>query len=360
MFRRGVSAIIVKLTDAEGRVGWGEACAGASVESIRHALRSMEPFVLGGLPAGRAQMRRAIYHRGLWSYQQTTANYAWAAIDMALIDLQAQQEQKPFYAVLGDLQRDSVEYFYYLSRGTNERLTSQCADLVSRGYSVAYLKVGLDRVEETRMLGTLRSELGPGVRIRVDANGAWTPESAIEILREWHQDFGLDLCEQPTSEYPPESMAEVRSRSGVRVAANEGMSPGDNAHTLIERHVADVYTFSPYWVGDADTFLNLAELAAASGALTCRHTHGETGIASTAFHHLALVAHGLDTGNQQTSYDLEFDLLEQEIPVRTGPQWGVPDGVGLGLQVDDDALRRAMENYRRHGQYLPYDPASVA
>lgn len=359
VYRRGVSALLIKLTDASGRIGWGEACAGASLESVRQALLSMEPFVVGRLPRDRRQIRQEVYHRGLWSYQQTTGNYAWAGYDMALTDLQAQQEEKPFYAVLGDLQRYTVEHFYYLSRGSDEWLQSQGDEILSSGYSIAYLKVGIDRGDEYRMLSVLRSQLGPGVRIRIDANGAWTVGEATEILREWDDEFQIDLCEQPTPEYPLSLMQQVRSLSGVRIAANEGMAPYSNARTLIEQKVADVYTFSPYWVGDAGDFLELSTFAADAGGRTCRHTHGETGVASTAFHHLALVTPGLDDGNQQTSRELEFDVLESDIPLRSSPTWGVPDVVGLGLRVSEDALRHAAEHYSLNGQFLPYDPEGL-
>jgi len=356
VYRRGVTAILVELTDSEGRTGWGEACVGGSAEAVYGALDSMKPFVLGATPSKRDTVRHRVFTRGLWDYQPVTGNYAWAAFDMALLDLEGQAREEPAWALLGSLERTTVEYFYYLSRGSDDWLLDQCATILSQGYKVAYLKVGIDRTEETRLLGLLRSALGPQIAIRIDANGAWSPEESVAILRHWHTEFGIDLCEQPTAPYPSAAMQFVRKNAPTRLAANEGMGPKDNADRLMRDDVADVYTFSPYWVGGFSHFLELADLAASFNRLTCRHTHGELGIASTAFQHAALVAKGLDHGNQQTSAELEYDILVNPLPIRTGPSWGVISEAGLGLHIDHDSLERAVTHYRQHGQFLPFDP----
>src|SRR5579885_1441872 len=52
--RLGVTDILVRATDADGRIGWGESCSGANAESVLEALRAMEPFVPGD-PLGKAK-----------------------------------------------------------------------------------------------------------------------------------------------------------------------------------------------------------------------------------------------------------------------------------------------------------------
>jgi glucarate dehydratase len=332
---------------------------GASSEAILGALISMKPFVLGEEPAKRDVLRDRVFHRGLWEYQAMTGNYAWAAYDMALLDLESQAREKPAWAIIGDLERNTVDYFYYLSRGSDDWLREQCKTIVSKGYSVAYLKVGLDQNEEARLLQLLRSALGPKIAIRIDANGAWSPQESVAVLTRWQADFGIDFCEQPTAPYPSSAMQFVRKNGPTRLAANEGMGPKENADMLIREDVADVYTFSPYWVGGISNFLELTNLAASVNRLTCRHTHGELGIASTAFQHVALVTKGLDRGNQQTATELEFDILEDPLPIKTGPQWGVLSEPGLGFRIDKDSLDRAVAHYSRHGQFLPFDPEAI-
>jgi L-alanine-DL-glutamate epimerase-like enolase superfamily enzyme len=48
------------------------------------------------------------------------------------------------------------------------------------------------------------------------------------------------------------------------------------------------------------------------------------------------------------------DILTAPLPIATSPTWGVPEGAGLGVEVDPDAVREAARRYEVDGQYLPY------
>jgi hypothetical protein len=54
------------------------------------------------------------------------------------------------------------------------------------------------------------------------------------------------------------------------------------------------------------------------------------------------------------------DIIHQSLPIATGPTWGIPDGVGLGVEVDVDKLSKYHELYRERGQFLPYQPDMFA
>ena len=356
VFRRGVTSILVRIRDTEGRVGWGEACVGASSEAILAALKTMMPFAAGRAASDYEAIRREVFHRGLWAYQPVTGSYAWCAIEMALMDLHGQAIGKPVWSLLGGLQRTEVDYFYYFSRGNPRQFDEQIDDVTRGGYKVVYLKVGTDSVAETSLLGYLRDKLGAETEIRIDANGAWGVQEARQNLEDWSARFGVGFCEQPVPEFPPTLMQELRRSLEISFAANEGMGPADLAEFFIREDVADVYTFSPYWVAGSLEFLRLSEVAASRGASICRHTHGELGIAATAFHHVALVTKGLGIGNQQTATELEFDVVKGSTPTRESAVWGTPDSPGLGISIDEEAVKKASSIYARLGQFQPYSP----
>lgn len=357
VFRRGVSAVLVKVRDSEGRIGWGEACVGASSEAILSALRTMVPFVVGRETSDYEHIRAEIFHRGLWAYQPITGSYAWCAVEMALLDLVGQANDTPVWALLGELQREEVDYFYYFSSGSTSYWDEQITLIEQGDYRIVYVKVGVDHDEETALLRYLRKSLGPEIELRVDANGAWNSADAHRILSGWSAEIGIGLCEQPVAEFPPQLMRELREKVSVPLAANEGMGPAPLAEVLIRERVADVYTFSPYWVGGVFEFLRLSSLAADHQASICRHTHGELGVAATAFHHVALVTPALVRGNQQTAAELEFDVVTEPVPTRTLSRWEKTDRPGLGIEVDEASLLRASEIYADSGQFLPYSPS---
>ena len=48
------------------------------------------------------------------------------------------------------------------------------------------------------------------------------------------------------------------------------------------------------------------------------------------------------------------DVLTAPLPIADGPVWGVPSGIGLGIEVSVDAVAEAHARYQMEGQYLPY------
>jgi len=353
VFRGGVTSVVVKLTTDTGLIGWGEACSGADVLSISAALQAMFPFVKGRSPWESADIREDLFRRGLWALRATTGNYAWAAFDMALWDICGKSAQLPVYKLLGGAVRNQVDYFYYLTHASLEDISAQCAEGMQDGYTTFYLKTGIDLEQEVEMVRTIRKEIGPENRIRLDSNGAWSLQDAPRFL-EHFAPFEIDFVEQPVREHPMSLMSELRMKTSIPLAANEGLWTEEDANRLILNRVADVYTFSPYWVGSLEKFRQVSYVAQIMGSKVCRHTHGELGIAATAFHHVSLTIPNLVEGNQQTAAHMEGDILQEQIPIATGPSWGLPDGIGLGLEVDHSALDEAIHRFENEGQYLPY------
>jgi L-Ala-D/L-Glu epimerase len=155
-------------------------------------------------------------------------------------------------------------------------------------------------------------------------------------------------------DHPVGALGELRGRVDVPVCSNEGLWSEADAYARITGREADVYCFSPYWVGSIGAFHRLAWLAHYEGAQVCKHTHGELGLAAAAGQHVALtLPNGVD-GHQQTAYLMEHDILTEAIPIASGPVWGPIDGPGLGVEVSEDAVREAAARYERDGQYVPW------
>ncbi len=356
--RAGVSDIVVKATSSEGLVGWGESCSGANLASVLEALHAMTPFVVGNSTWESERIRTNLWHNGLWNFRKGTANFAYAGVDMALWDLCGKSVDQPLYRLLGGRLRNEVSYFYYLGWGDDDELTAQCLDGLGKGYRVFYLKVGKDIEVEKRMFDTVRSVLPSHARLRIDANGSWRTAEAIRNLARLGPEF-IDFVEQPVAPEPIVNMKEVRARGGVPVCANEGLWSTEQAYQQISERTADVYCFSPFWVGSLLEFQRLARVAAFEGLQVCKHTHGEFGISAAASQHVLLTLPNIVEGNQQTAQMMQDDLLTERLPIADGPIWGTPTGSGLGVEVDEEKLARYHEDYLRHGQILPYARESV-
>jgi len=154
-------------------------------------------------------------------------------------------------------------------------------------------------------------------------------------------------------------MQEVRARTPVAVCANEGLWTSEDAYRQMTQRSADVYCLSPYWVGSLLEWQRLCHVAHSEGLQVVKHTHGELGIMAAACHHVLLTLPNIVDGNQQTAHIMQDDILKQPVPIATGPDWGVPGGIGLGVEVDEDKVARYHDLYLERGQFLPYDPAFI-
>lgn len=357
--RDGVTDVVVKITTDDGLTGWGESCSGANVESIVATLEAMRPFVLGRSPWESEAIRRELWWRGLWQFRKPTANFAFAGIDIALLDICGQAAGQPLYNLFGGKVRESINYFYYLDRGASiEELITECKEGLAKGFHVFYFKVGIDIEQELEMAKAVRETIGRHGKLRIDANGVWKVNQAVRNLALLDA-FQVEFIEQPVLPDPITSMQEVRSRVPMMVCANEGLWTAEETYHQMKGRTADVYCFSPYWVGSLAQFQRLSHVAHFEGLQVCKHTHGEFGIAAAAVHHILLTLPNLTDGNQQTAYLMQDDILDTPLPITSQPNWGVPEGSGLGIEVDEDKVKQYHELYQQQGQFLPYDPAGL-
>ena len=351
--RDGVTDVIVKLTTDDGLVGWGESCSGSNVESVLEVLRACKPMLIGRSPWNRDAIWHDCFRHDLWFYRESIFNLAYPGIDIALWDLCGKAVGQPLYNLLGGLRRRQVGYFYYLSYGNLDSLRLECREGVERGYTQFYRKVGVDIEHEIEAMAIIREEIGPRRFIQLDGNESWTVAEAVRNLAALDR-WDVGFAEQPVPSQPLENMVDLRSKTSVPLAFNEGLWRVDRVTEVIRRRAADFLVFGPYWVGTLANFHRLGHQAAIEGLVVNKHTHGELGIFAAANQHVLLNLPRINEGNQQTAQMMRDDVLTSPIPIATGPWWGVPEGPGLGIEVDEEKVATYHDNYQRVGQYLPY------
>jgi glucarate dehydratase len=349
-----VSDVIVKLTTQDGMVGWGECTRAADTRGIESAVKAMAPLVIGRNTWDTEAIQRDLAVHAVWAFQPMTGNFAYAGIDMALMDLCGKQCGQPIYRLLGGAMRDEVDYFFYMEWGTPDSIAAQAKDGVRRGYRVYYIKVGIDADREEEMLEALRDQIGATGKIRIDVNQCWTIPQAARLLKRWHDRFDIDFVEAPVPIDPVENMLDLRKLVDVPFCVNEGLWREADAYRLIKSRCGDYLCYSQYWVGSLSRFHLFNRLSHLEGWQVVKHTHGEHGLTAAAGHHVMLAAPNAALGSQQTAQMMEDDIVSKPIPIADGPRWGLIEGPGLGVDVDEDKLQRFDEEFRKMGDFPTY------
>jgi O-succinylbenzoate synthase len=98
--------------------------------------------------------------------------------------------------------------------------------------------------------------LGPTGRVRVDANGAWSPDDAVRALRALAR-FDLEYAEQPSASV--EDLALVRRRTPVPVAADESIRRAEDPLLVKKLDAADIAVLKVQPIGGVRACLDIAE-----------------------------------------------------------------------------------------------------
>jgi o-succinylbenzoate synthase len=134
------------------------------------------------------------------------------------------------------------------------------------GFRAAKLKLGASSLDEDlARASAARLGLGPAIRLRGDANGAWNDRSALEALAAVAQ-FDFDFIEQPLPADDVAGLARLRRHSAVRIAVDESVSTEERALRVIAAEAAQVFVLKPAMLGGAARALEIATLVRKAGS----------------------------------------------------------------------------------------------
>jgi L-Ala-D/L-Glu epimerase len=243
---------------------------------------------------------------------------ALAAIDLALWDRAGRRAGRPVAEMLTDAPLDAVPVNATVDAADRAGAATACAQAAADGFACVKLKVGLG--DDAGRVAAARAAGGPGLALRLDANGAWGVEEAVRTI-EALAPAGLELVEEPV--HGVQALREVRDRVPVRIAMDEtGDEPG-----AIASGAADAVCLKIAGRGGISGLLATAALAQATGA--------EVYLASTFDGPLGIAAalHCAAALRVQAPCGLAtFTLLDLPVPdalqVRDGAI-AVPSGPGL-------------------------------
>jgi O-succinylbenzoate synthase len=166
--------------------------------------------------------------------------------------------------------RTSVEVNALVPGVTPAEAAALAGAAVAAGFRTIKVKVGdVDSVERT---AAVRDAAGPGIRLRVDANGVWDVDTAVATIARLAR-YDLELVEQPVAAL--DDLAAVRRRVRVPIAADEAVRTLDDARRLAVLGAADALVLKAQPLGGVAAAL---DLAAAAGVAVIVSSMYETSI----------------------------------------------------------------------------------
>lgn len=142
---------------------------------------------------------------------------ARAAVDLALHDRIGRMQGKPLYRILGMPRPKPRPTAFTIAISSPEKMAELARQY--RDYPILKLKLGseddLVRVEAVR-------KARPDAGLYIDANAGWTPDQAVDLVRELSA-FGVELVEQPVKAEDIEGMGYVQQKTDIPIVADESL-----------------------------------------------------------------------------------------------------------------------------------------
>ena len=333
---------VLEIEEEGGAVGLGETAPwpGFGLETLgsSEAALGLAARRLLGLP--REHYRGAIADLHLLA-QVASTPCARHAIDLALHDLAARHAGVPIARLLGgDGALDAVPVNAAIPRLPATEGARAAEAAVQAGARTLKLKVGgAGPAEDVDRLAAVRSAVGPAIRIRIDANQAWSEADAIAALRAMAR-YDLEYCEQPVAADGVEALARVRAAAGVRIAADESVRDAATARRILDLEAADVLIVKPMALGGLHAARQIALAARERGVPVVVTSLLESPVGRTGALHLAasLGASAFDQG-----------VGPGPLSARGGGGAGLSAGIapvprepGLGVPLDPELHRDAV------------------
>lgn len=161
--------------------------------------------------------------------------------------------------------KDSIKINGLIWMGTSDYMKEQLQEKLSQGFSCIKLKIGVDWNSEKQILKSLREQFPKDkIELRVDANGAFSPDQAKKVLEELAE-LGIHSIEQPIQAGDWKAMAELCQSTPTPIALDEeliGVLNYESKKTLIKEIKPQYIILKPALVGGfsgSDEWIDLAE-----------------------------------------------------------------------------------------------------
>ncbi len=375
------------LRDSVGNTGLGEVPGG---DAIRRTLEESRALVVGRalgeqkLVLGAMRERFGsldVGGRGAQTFDQRVAIHAITAVESALLDLTGRFLGVPVAALLGDgIQRRRVDvlgYLFYigdrrksdldyraephedddwLRLRNEEALTPDAIVRLAEAAQARYgfrdfkLKGGvLAGDAEVEAVTALKSRF-PDARVTLDPNGAWSLDEAVRLCRDLGGvlAYAEDPCGAEDSRSGRETLAEFRRATGLPTATNMVATDWRQLALAIELRAVDIPLADPhFWTMRGA--VRVAQTCEMFGLTWGSHSNNHFDVSLAMFTHVAAAAPGKVTAIDthwiwQDGQRLTRDPLRIE-----GGSIALPDGPGLGVELDEAEVEQAHALHARLG-----------
>ncbi|MFN0088448.1 MAG: enolase C-terminal domain-like protein [Blastocatellia bacterium] len=343
---------ILELETDDGFMGVAE-IGGAQIKELEAARER----VLGRDPFEIEYFRRAIPN-----------THAFGAVEVACLDLIGRAINRRVVDLIGGAYREAMPFSAYIffvmptadgpDYSTPEAAARQFVEFNRKyGFTSCKFKGGvLPPEQEVEALRLMRRAL-PQSKLRIDPNAAWSVETSVRVAREI-EPLGMEYLEDPTPTL--DGMAAVRKQTPIPLATNMVVTRMEHIKPAIQKGSVDIVLLDNHYMGGLNNVRYWAAICEALGWGCSGHSNNHLGISMAMMTHMncaiSRVEYHADSHYPWTTQDI---IKGPMLQFKDG-KMALPEGPGLGVEIDPDKFAALKENVARfktrHDLLRKWDP----
>ena len=336
-------AMLVRVDTDDGITGYGEGLVRFSPRAGAAAVRDiLAPVVLGQDPFNVELIWDRMY--GMMRGRGHSKGFmleAMSAVDIAVWDILGKALDQPVHRLLGSYGRTQLPvYASSLLFKPLDALLAEAEALMAQGYPGVKLKIGEGLQADLAKVRALRKLLGDGVRLMVDANCAYDTLTALQVGRRLEGE-GVAWFEEPVAPELLDGYVKLAEALDMPIAGGETEFTRWAFKDILVRRAMDIIQPDIGRVGGFSEARKIAALASAFDVPVGPHTGASSAVAIVAsMQWAAALPNMLTFEHMYPPNPLRENLLVEPLPVPKNGLINVPQGPGLGITVNEQALAR--------------------
>ena len=353
LFRVRPRWLFLKLTTAEGIVGWGEPVVEGRAATVEACIREIEEHLIGHSAHRIEDFWQMIYRGGFYRGGPVLMS-ALSGIDQALWDIKGKALGVPVYQLLGGAVRDWVRVYGWI----NEETPEQLAEAARRRVAAGFTALKINAVERMRWIDSpravadavakmaaVREAVGDEVLIGLDLHGRVHKGQAKTLVRAL-EPYAPYFFEEIVLAENNDALRSIAAHTTVPIATGERMYSRWDFKRVFEQGTVDIVQPDLSHAGGITEVKKIASMAEAYDVAIAPHCPlGPISLAAALqidfncpnalIQETSLGIH-YNVGADLTDYLLDadgFGLREGHVPL--------PDKPGLGVEIDEDKVRAA-------------------
>ena len=319
---------------------------------VRTFLDHLGPRLVGEDPLDRERLLQRFYYGAVGYDRHGAYLAALSAIDIALWDLAGNLLGQPIAKLMGGVFRDRVEAYasgpFLPPPGTDPlaHYLTETERYAAEGLRTMKMRAGFTPELDERLVAAVRRALGPDIRLAVDFNQGYDRLTAARSLARL-EPHDLIWAEEPVAPDDLDGYLYLRRHSDIPLAGGETESMSFGFVPLLDHRVLDIVQPDVSTAGGLTECLKIRHLAEAWRVVFTPHVWGSALSAAASLQLLASAPPYAPTLNaiepllewDRSPNPFRDELLTEPLQFE-GAYVRVPTGPGLGIQVNEEIIRR--------------------